>query len=310
MVGSFYMNILLLGRDGQVGWELQRALQPLGKVFALGRGLDTDGLSGDVANYEAMELLFKRINPDIVVNAAAYTAVDKAESECVQADLINHLAVENLAKLCKYNNTLMIHYSTDYVFDGSGNKTWSEDDSINPINYYGKSKRAGELALEKSGAKFINFRTSWVYGTHGNNFVKTMLKLAYERPQLSIISDQVGAPTGASLIADTTAQVIRYYTLQNDRQCQALHGHYHLAPTGFCSWFEYANFIFANARELGEVLALENVQAITTEQYPTPAKRPNNSRLNTQKLQTQFNLYLPHWQQGVTHVLKELIHEK
>ena len=304
------MNILLLGRDGQVGWELQRALQPLGKIFALNRGLDSDGLSGDVTNYEAMKLLFKQISPDIVVNAAAYTAVDKAEEEQEKADLINHLAVYNLSKLCKEHKALIIHYSTDYVFDGSGNQPWIETDNIDPINFYGKSKRAGEIALEQSGAKFINFRTSWVYGTHGNNFVKTMLKLAHDKSQLSIIGDQIGAPTGSSLIADVTAQVIRYYTLQSDIQCQALHGHYHLAPTGFCSWFEYANFIFANAKKLGEILALEDVNAITTEQYPTPAKRPHNSRLNTQKIQTQFNLYLPHWQQGVTHVLKELVHGK
>lgn len=310
MVDGFYMNILLLGKDGQVGWELQRALQPLGNIFALNRHLDADGLCGDLTNYEAMTSLFKKLSPDIVVNAAAYTAVDKAESEYDNADSINHLAVKNLAQLCNKYQALLIHYSTDYVFDGSGTKPWVEDDKIRPVNYYGQSKRAGELALEESATKFINFRTSWVYGTYGNNFIKTMLKLAYDKPQLSIIDDQIGAPTGASLIADVTAQVIRYYTLQSDVRCQELHGHYHLAPTGSCSWFEYANFIFTNVKELGEILALEEVSAITTEQYPTPAKRPHNSRLNTQKIQTQFNLHLPHWQQGVTHVLKELIHGK
>lgn len=304
------MNILLLGRDGQVGWELQRALQPLGKVFALSRKLNSVGLSGDVSNYEAMTSLFKKLSPDIVVNAAAYTAVDKAESEYDNADSINHLAVKNLAQLCNKYQALLIHYSTDYVFDGSGTKPWVEDDEIRPVNYYGQSKRAGELALEESGAKFINFRTSWVYGTYGNNFIKTMLRLAYDKPKLSIINDQIGAPTGASLIADVTAQVIRYYTLQSDSQCHTLHGHYHLAPIGECSWFEYANFIFTTAKELGQTLAIEDLYAITTEQYPTPAKRPHNSRLNTKKIQTQFNLHLPHWQQGVTHVLKELIHVK
>ncbi|MGP9548101.1 dTDP-4-dehydrorhamnose reductase [Psychrobacter sp. AOP7-D1-21] len=304
------MNILLLGKDGQVGWELQRALQPLGKVFALNRHSDASGLCGDLSNYDAIASLFKKTSPNIVVNAAAYTAVDKAESERTEADVINHLAVENLAKLCKNYQALLIHYSTDYVFDGSGDTPWLENDDSYPINYYGKSKRAGELVLEQTGVKFINLRTSWVYGTYGNNFIKTMLNLATSKTQLSVISDQVGAPTGASLIADVTAQVIRYYNLQSNARCQELHGHYHLAPTGSCSWFEYANFIFNNAKELGEVLTLEDVSAITTEQYPTPAKRPHNSRLNTQKLQTQFNLHLPHWQQGVTYVLKELIHGK
>ncbi|GAA0808936.1 dTDP-4-dehydrorhamnose reductase [Psychrobacter piscatorii] len=304
------MNIILLGKDGQVGWELQRALQPLGKVFALSRHSNANGLCGDLSNYDTMFSLFTKISPDIVVNAAAYTAVDKAESEQAEADIVNHLAVDNLAKLCKSHQALLVHYSTDYVFDGSGDIPWSEKDVSCPINYYGKSKRAGELALEESGVKFINFRTSWVYSTYGSNFIKTMLNLATDKTQLSIISDQVGSPTGASLIADVTAQVIRYYNLQNSIRCQELHGHYHLAPTGFCSWFEYANFIFDNAKELGKVLAVEEVSAITTEQYPTPAKRPHNSRLNTQKLQTQFDLYLPNWQQGVIHVLKELIHGK
>lgn len=305
------MNILLLGKNGQVGWELERALQPLGQVFAFSRNFDTQGLCGDVSNHEAIKFLFEKINPNIVINATAYTAVDKAEAENENANIINHLAVDNLATLCKNYNVLMIHYSTDYVFDGSSNnKRWVEDDKTNPINYYGQSKRAGEIALEHSGAKFINFRTSWVYGTHGNNFIKTMLKLACNKPKLSIIDDQIGAPTGASLIADITAQVIRYYTLQSDAQREVLHGHYHLTSAGECSWFEYAKFIFDKAKEEGYPLAVEHVYPISTEQYPTPAKRPLNSRLNTKKLETQFNLHLPEWQQGVTHVLKELIHEK
>ena len=298
------MKILLLGKNGQVGFELDRSLQPLGQVYALDRHSNADGLCGDVANFDAMTHAFDQIRPDIVVNGAAYTAVDKAETDTVQAELINHLAVKYLAELAKQHQALLIHYSTDYVFDGTGETAWTEEDSTGPINVYGQTKRQGELALEQSGANFINLRTSWVYGTHGNNFIKTMLKLGASRETLGIIADQIGSPTGASLIADITAQIIRQYQL-NPTSIEM--GHYHLAARGECSWYDYAKFIFDVAREMGADLKVKQVNAIGTADYPTPAKRPHNSRLNTSKLQRNFSLHLPHWQQGVRQVLGELI---
>lgn len=298
------MKILLLGKNGQVGFELDRSLQPLGQVYALDRHSNADGLCGDVANFDAMTHAFDQIRPDIVVNGAAYTAVDKAETDTVQAELINHLAVKHLAELAKQHQALLIHYSTDYVFDGTGETAWTEEDSTGPINVYGQTKRQGELALEQSGANFINLRTSWVYSTHGNNFIKTMLKLGASRETLGIIADQIGSPTGASLIADITAQIIRQYQL-NPTSIEM--GHYHLAARGECSWYDYAKFIFDVAREMGADLKVKQVNAIGTADYPTPAKRPHNSRLNTSKLQRNFSLHLPHWQQGVRQVLGELI---
>lgn len=300
------MKILLLGKNGQVGWELQRALQPLGEVIALDRQLSSEGLCGDVANFAAISNTFKKISPDIVVNATAYTAVDKAESDIEQVDLINHLAIKHLAEQCIAIDALLIHYSTDYVFNGEGDRAWQENDLKAPVNMYGKTKLEGEVALEQSKAKFINFRTSWVYATHGHNFIKTMLKLAQTKDELNIIADQIGAPTGAALIADITAQAIRYYSLNADQQVN-LHGHYHLAPQGETTWYDYAQFIFSKARQFGVKLTVKQVGAITTSAYPTPAKRPLNSRLNTQKLQQTFQIHLPNWQQGVEQVIAEII---
>lgn len=308
------MKIVLLGKNGQVGWELQRALQPLGDIISLDRQIDNNGLCGDIANFTAIEKLYATIKPDVVINAAAYTAVDKAESDYKQADLINHLAVKHLANMSKRYDSLLINYSSDYVFDGTLDTPWSEADNRMPINNYGKTKYDGEIALERSGAKFINFRTSWVYGSHGNNFIKNMLKLAQIKEELNIIADQIGAPTGAALIADVTAQALRYYLLNEhsssllNEQPSSLHGHYNLVAKGECSWFDYAEFIFATAqKEMGRELLIKQLNPIPTSEYPTPAKRPLNSRLNTNKLQTQFQLHLPHWQQGVAQVLGELL---
>ncbi|EJB8413266.1 dTDP-4-dehydrorhamnose reductase [Acinetobacter baumannii] len=301
------MKILLLGKNGQVGWELQRALQPLGEVIALDRSTSLDGLSGDLANFDQIKQTIEKVQPNIIVNAAAYTAVDKAESDQENADLINHLAVKNLAELCQTHHILLIHYSTDYVFNGEGTKAWSESDLTNPINLYGNTKRLGEIALEQSGCAFINFRTCWVYGSHGNNFIKTMLKLASNREELSIIHDQIGAPTGAALIADVTAQALKYYSLMDAQQQKDLLGHYHLAAAGECSWFDYAQFVFELAKRKGQSLAIQKVNAIETTAYPTPAKRPLNSRLNTNKLQANFKIHLPNWKLGVAQVLEEII---
>lgn len=301
------MKILILGKNGQVGWELQRALQPLGKVIALDRSLNEAGLCGDITDFLAIKHVFNQLQPNIVVNATAYTAVDKAESDQVTADLINHKSVAYLAQLCQQNNSLLVHYSTDYVFDGTGLDPWIESSLKQPVNYYGQTKLDGELALEKSRVRFINFRTCWVYGAHGHNFIKTMLKLAESKSELSIIQDQVGVPTGAALIADITAQALRYYTLQSDDHQKQLHGHYHLAPAGETTWYDYANYIFEQARLSGTTLAIEKVNPIATSAYPTPASRPLNSRLNTQKLQQTFKLHLPEWQQGVAQVINEIL---
>jgi len=301
------MKILILGKNGQVGWELQRALQPLGEVLALDRHLDLQSkLCGDITNFVEITRTIQKFKPDIVCNATAYTHVDQAESEPLQADLINHIAVKHLSTDCQLNQILLIHYSTDYVFNGQGDVAWTEQDETQPINTYGQSKRLGEMALEQSGVKFINFRTSWVYGVHGNNFLKTMLRLAQQKDELNIIGDQIGAPTGAALIADVTAHVIQYYQLNQDKQHQ-LHGHYHLAAQGETSWFDYANFIFQTAEAKGHILKLKRVNPIPTQNYPTPARRPLNSRLNSQKLQQTFRLYLPLWKQGVEHVIERIL---
>lgn len=301
------MKILLLGKNGQVGWELQRALQPLGKVIALDRNINEQGDCGDVSNFEQINQTIARTQPNIVINATAYTAVDKAESEQLQNDLINHLAVKNLAEQCKDINALLVHYSTDYVFDGTGDAPWQEDNSTAPVNSYGKAKRDGEIAIEKTGVKFLNFRTSWVYASRGKNFIKTMLGLAATKEHLTIINDQHGVPTSAELIADVTAQALRYYLLKDESAKASLWGHYHLVPTGVTTWYDYAQFIFDLAKKQGKTLMIKEVLPTTTDNYPTPAKRPLNSRLNNQKIQTNFQLSLPKWQQGVEQAVIEIL---
>ena len=304
------MKILLLGKNGQVGWELQRALQPLGEVIALDRYINDQGDCGDVSNFEQINQTIARIQPNIVINATAYTAVDKAESEQLQNDLINHLAVKNLAEQCKDINALLVHYSTDYVFDGTGDAPWQEDNSTAPVNSYGQAKRDGEIALEKTGVKFLNFRTSWVYASRGKNFIKTMLGLAATKEHLTIINDQHGVPTSAELIADVTAQALRYYLLKDESVKASLWGHYHLVPTGVTTWYDYAELIFNLAEQQGEKLMIQHVEPILTSNYPTPAKRPLNSRLNNEKIQLNFELQLPDWKQGVAYTVAELLNKE
>ncbi len=293
------MNILLFGKNGQVGWELQRALAPLGTVIALDRhsrdyGGDLQDLAGIAASIDA-------IAPDVIVNAAAYTAVDKAETEPDLADCINHQAVAVMAQAAKRTSALLVHYSTDYVFDGSGQELWVETDATAPLSVYGQTKWAGEQAIINSGCAHLIFRTSWVYAARGNNFAKTMLRLAAEREALNVISDQIGAPTGADLIADISAHAIRI-TLQNPR----LAGVYHLAAQGETSWHGYAEWVIATARAQGRALKVRTINPIPTTQYPTPATRPQNSRLNTEKLRRNFGLVLPQWQDGVKRMLDEI----
>lgn len=293
------MNILLFGKTGQVGWELQRALAPLGKVIAL--DVHTQEYCGDFSNPEGVAETVRRIKPDVIVNAAAHTAVDKAESERDFAQLLNATSVEAIAKEAAAIGAWLVHYSTDYVFPGDGVTPWTEDDATGPLNTYGETKLAGEVAVQKYCPKHLIFRTSWVYAGKGNNFAKTMLRLAKDREELSIINDQFGAPTGAELLADCTAHAIRTALSKPE-----VAGLYHLVASGSTTWFDYANLVFAEAQNNDFKLALKKTLPVATSAYPTPARRPNNSRLDNRKFQDTFNLTLPSWDIGVKRMLAEL----
>ncbi|EUB83012.1 dTDP-4-dehydrorhamnose reductase [Pseudomonas sp. GM30] len=297
------MKILLLGKNGQVGWELQRALAPLGDLIALDRNAVGE-LCGDLANLDALRSTIRQIKPDVIVNAAAYTAVDKAESDKELADRVNGEATRVMAEEAALLNAWLVHYSTDYVFSGLGVDPWQETDGVAPVNHYGASKLAGEQGILESGCKHLIFRTSWVYGARGNNFAKTMLRLAKDRESLNVIADQIGAPTGADLIADVTVLAI-----QKVQQAPELGGLYHLAAGGEVSWHGYAVHVIDFARAVGEELAVKMVSPIETTAYPTPASRPLNSRLNTQKIRDNFSLHLPDWQGGVTRMLMEVLNK-
>ncbi|MDD2031076.1 dTDP-4-dehydrorhamnose reductase [Pseudomonas sp. 39167] len=297
------MKILLLGKNGQVGWELQRSLAPLGELIALDRQA-VGNLCGDLSDLESLRATIRQVGPDIIVNAAAYTAVDKAESEVGLAERVNALASQVMADEAASQGAWLVHYSTDYVFNGEGTEAWQESDAVAPINRYGASKLAGEQAIIASGCLYLIFRTSWVYGARGNNFAKTMLRLAKDRETLNVIADQVGAPTGADLIADVTALAIRHVTTRPE-----LAGLYHLAAAGEVSWYGYASHVIDFAKANGEVLAVGAINPIDSSAYPTPAQRPLNSRLNTQKLRDNFSLRLPDWQSGVTRMLREVLNK-
>ncbi|MBO1519743.1 dTDP-4-dehydrorhamnose reductase [Oceanisphaera pacifica] len=301
------MHILLLGKNGQVGWELQRALAPLGTVTALDR--HSIDYCGDVSQLEQLSRTISELKPDIIVNAAAYTAVDKAESDTELAQCINGDALAVLAKEAEALGAWLIHYSTDYVFNGSGNTPWQEQDTPAPLNVYGATKLAGEQAIQAHCSRYLILRTSWVYAGRGANFAKTMLRLAKERSELGVIEDQIGAPTSAELIADCTAHAIRTL-VQHTAAPNELAGIYHLAASGQTSWHDYAAFVFTQARLQGETLSLTKLNAIASADYRTPAPRSLNSRLNTTKFSTAFNLVLPPWQQGVTRMLTEILEQK
>jgi len=296
------MKILLLGKNGQVGWELQRSLSALGELLALDS--KSQDYCGDLNDLSGLAATVQRFAPDVIVNAAAYTAVDKAESEPRQARRVNAEAPAVLAQEAKKLNALLVHYSTDYVFAGNGNTPWQESDPVAPLSVYGSTKLEGEQAIQASGCSHLIFRTSWVYAARGNNFAKTMLKLAQQRDSLNVIDDQFGTPTGADLLADVTAHAIRALHQQPE-----LSGIYHLAAAGETTWCRYARFVLEQAQAAGAELKVTPamVGAIATEAYPTPAKRPNNSRLNTQKLQNAFSLRLPEWQAGVARMLIETL---
>lgn len=296
-------KILLLGKNGQVGWELQRALAPLGQLTALDRS-GSDGLCGDLTDLEGLASAVRQLRPDVIVNAAAHTAVDKAESEPELAQRLNAEAPAVLAREAAALGATLVHYSTDYVFDGSGQEPWLEDHPTGPLSVYGRGKLAGERAIRESGCSHLIFRTSWVYAARGGNFAKTMLRLGAERERLTVIDDQWGAPTGADLIADVTAHAIRHLRSRPEDV-----GTYHLAAGGFTTWFSYASHVLETARKIAptKALAVKDIAPVATEAFPLPAPRPRNSRLNTQRLQSTFDLVLPPWQQGVDRMLAEIL---
>lgn len=376
------MRVLLLGKNGQVGQALQRALAPLGEVIALDRqalglkevlgdlrervdggvsawselvealappGINADAqpelnlpasparnkanpcVCGNLADLEALRQTIRLLRPEVIVNAAAYTAVDKAESEPSQARLINSLAPEMLAREAEALGAWLVHYSTDYVFDGSGATPWTETDPTGPLNVYGQTKLEGELLVQAACERHLIFRTSWVYAAHGSNFAKTMLKLAQERERLTVIDDQWGAPTGADLIARVTAGAIRQVmantgdasdmadgreelkSLQNVKAVSAsggsLAGIYHLVAAGETSWHRYASYVIGQARALRPDLpwVVQEITPVPSTAFVTAARRPHNSRLSSQKLQANFGIALPPWQQGLDQMLAETL---
>ena len=296
------MKILLLGKNGQVGWELQRALAPLGDVIAC--DFDSPGdLKADFSQPASLLSLIRRVRPEVIVNSAAHTAVDKAESEPELARAINATAPGVIAREATALGALLVHYSTDYVFDGSGDQPRAEDAATGPLSVYGRTKLEGEELIRASGCNHLIFRTSWVYAARGGNFARTMLKLAAERDALNVIADQFGAPTGAELLADVTAHAVRRTCAEPTRA-----GTYHCVAGGTTHWHGYAGFVIEWARAHGVSIrvATDAVQPIPTSAYPTPAARPLNSRLSTAKLQEAFDLTLPEWQAGVERMLVEI----
>jgi dTDP-4-dehydrorhamnose reductase len=298
------MKILLFGRGGQVGWELQRSLSVLGEVIALDfdASQNPQQLCGSFSDLAGLAATVQAVKPQLIVNAAAHTAVDKAESEPAFARSLNALAPAVLAAEATKLGAWLVHYSTDYVFDGSGHTPWQEADATGPLSVYGQTKLEGEQAVA-STPKHLTLRTSWVYAARGGNFAKTMLRLASERESLTVIDDQFGAPTSAELLADVTAHAVRAAMAKPE-----LAGLYHCVAGGETNWHGYAQFVLATAQSLGWTLKAgpDQVAATRTASYPTPAQRPLNSRLNTHKLQAAFGLSLPHWQSGVARMLTEI----
>lgn len=293
-------KILLLGKNGQLGFELQRSLASLGEMVAVGSA------ECNLADAEALRALVRSVRPYLIVNAAAYTAVDKAETEIDLAMAVNAQAPGILGEEAARIGAWMIHYSTDYVFDGTAAQPYVETDATNPLSVYGRSKLAGEQALQAALDRHLILRTSWVLGAHGGNFAKTMLRLAAERTSLNVVADQWGAPTSAALLADMTAQAIRQSHMDGDASFP--YGLYHLTAAGETNWCDYARFVIAAAGIAGKPLRLgpDDIHPIRTADYPLPAPRPANSRLCTEKFRTTFGLPLPHWEDGVRDVLLQV----
>jgi dTDP-4-dehydrorhamnose reductase len=297
------MKILLLGKNGQVGWELQRSLAILGDVVAC--DFDSPGaLKADFSRPESLVPLMRSVRPDVVVNSAAHTAVDKAESEPDLARALNATSPGVIAREAAAAGALLVHYSTDYVFDGSGDQPRAEDAATAPLSVYGRTKLEGEDLVRASGCTHLILRTSWVYAARGGNFARTMLRLAAERDALNVISDQVGAPTGAELLADVTALALRRVRAE-----PSLGGTYHCVASGHTHWHGYASFVIEWARAHGVPVkvAADAIRPVPTSAYPTPAQRPLNSRLDTAKLRSAFGVNLPDWQAGVERMLTEVL---
>ena len=297
------MKILLLGKNGQLGWELQRSLAPLGELVALDRQ-GAPGLCGDLGEPDGLAATVRALRPDVIVNAAAYTAVDRAESEPDLARRINAHAPAALAREAAARGALLVHYSTDYVFHGHGQRPWAEDDPTGPLNVYGQTKLAGEQAIVQAGCRHLILRTSWIHAARGGNFARTMLRLARQQPRLTVIDDQWGAPTGAELIADVSAHAIVQLRARPDKA-----GIYHLAAAGETNWFSYAKHVLAQAQSAQAAIeyAVKDILPIPSSAYPVAATRPHNSRLDTRKLRTAFDLHLPPWQAGVDRMLAEIL---
>lgn len=295
------MKLLLLGKNGQIGWELRRSLAPLGELVALDRDAH-DGLCGDLAQTEALAATVRKLRPDVIVNAAGYTAVDKAESESDLARLVNATAPGVLAREAATLGAWLVHYSTDYVFDGTGSVARDEEAPTGPLNVYGRTKLEGEHLIRESGCEHLILRTSWVYSARGSNFARTMLRLASERERLSVIDDQIGAPTGAELLADITALALR--------DVRKRRGIYHLAALGETSWHGYARHVIEYARGQGQTIrvAPQAIEPVSSSEFKSAARRPLNSRLDTRKLQAAFDLRLTSWQAGVDRMLAEVLH--
>ena len=297
------MKLLLLGMGGQVGWELQRSLAPLGELVAL--DFDSPGpLSADFTRPDALAATVRAVAPQTIVNAAAHTAVDKAEAEPELAHTLNAAAPAVLAREAAAIGAWLIHYSTDYVFDGSGSTPWREDSPTGPLSVYGRTKLEGEDAIRASGCQHLILRTSWVYAARGGNFARTMLRLAAERDRLEVIADQIGAPTGAELLADVTAHALRSVLSRPE-----LGGTYHAVAGGQTSWHGYAQHVIEFARAAGQAIRVQpqDIAAVPTSAFPTAARRPHNSRLDTRKLQQAFGLTLPDWRIGVERMLREVL---
>lgn len=297
------MRILLTGKHGQVGFELQRALSPFGEVIAVGHA------ECDIADASALSTLVQSVKPDLIINAAAYTAVDKAESEPELARAVNAVAPGVLGEEAVKLGAWVVHYSTDYVFDGTKPSAYTEEDITTPLNVYGRTKRDGEIALQTSGAQHLIFRTSWMVGAHGGNFAKTILRLALERESLNVVADQYGAPTSAALVADVTALLVRQTQREGLRDFPF--GLYHLVASGETTWCDYARFVVSEARTLGKALKLspDSIYAIPSSAYPLPAKRPANSRLDTGKLRGCFDVALPDWHGDVRQILRQMLRD-
>lgn len=295
------MKFLLTGKNGQLGFELQRSLAPLGDIVAVG------AKEADLADPAAVRNLARRVRPDIIVNSGAYTAVDKAESDQATAFAINANAPGILSQEAARLGALMVHYSTDYVFDGRKVAPYCETDSPDPQSIYGRSKFEGEMAVARANPRFLILRTSWLAGANGGNFAKTILRLAAERQHLDIVADQFGAPTSAALLADVTAQVVRQYQLAGPEKFS--YGTYHVAAGGETNWSDYARFVIAQALANGKALKArpQDVRSIASADYPTAATRPANSRLDTRHFRNTFGLRLPEWQEGIRHMLQQIL---